>query len=225
MIDWNTPAAAMMKMSMGPMIGGWAVANLLLLISGVFYLVCAFFLWKPYRQEKNELVGALFAFLVYQAINMFFMGLSMQYMNISLSYVATLAVFLGSAYMLKFPLSRFSQGTRRILFYLSIVILLGLFAWFMQTPDRQMALMNFTLWYDIVINGIIVGGSIILYGLGAKERYLKIKSLGGGSGVITCCIVSNAAMLGGAIITGTALSFLAPILILTTLAAGRRPNY
>ncbi len=212
----------MKSMAMGPMIYGFPLTTLLMLLSGVFYLLCAFLLWKPYRREKNELIGALLAFLVYQSINMFFMGLQMYTMNMVYSQISAFAVFVGSAYMLKFPFSSFSRGTRRFIFAVSLVGALGLFVWFMLTPARQMGLMNFVLWYDIVVNGIIVGGSIFIFGLMAKEKRQRLKTIGGGTGVATCCVVSNAAMLGGALLTSTLLSFAAPVIILGTLAVSRK---
>jgi peptidoglycan/LPS O-acetylase OafA/YrhL len=211
-----------MMMDMGPVVfGGIHLVNLLLMISGVFYLICAISIFKTWRREKNELVGALFAFLCYQAVSMFFMGLEMQTMNMLYSNIAALAIFVGSAYMLKFPLSKLSEKVRRGLFLLILVILLALFVWFIQTPDRQMDLTMFTMWYDLVVNGIVVGGSIILFGMRAVEKTFRRKAIGGGTGVVSCCVIATGAMLGGALLTGTIFSFLAPIIILSTLRQGK----
>ncbi len=207
--------------STGPMIGIFHFEVFLMLASGVFYLICAALLWKPFRQEKNELIGALFAFLVYQAISMFFMGMEMQTMNMVYSNISSLAVFIGSAFMLKFPLSSFSASTRKIGFLLSLIAVLGLFAWFIQTEEREMMLMSFTLWYDIAINGIIVGGSIIALGINA-ERWMRVKAFGGGSGVVACCVLANATMIGGAILTSSVFQFAAPVLILGSLTYARK---
>lgn len=201
---------------------GMHLEAFLMALSGVLYLVCALFLWRPYRKEKNELIGALFAFLMYQAVSMFFMGLQMQTMNMDYSLIASFAVFVGSAYMLKFPFSSFSRTVRQAIFSVSIVAAIALFVWFTLTPERQMALMHFTLWYDLIVNGLVVGGSILIFGFAARERALKIKSLGGGSGVVSCCVAANTAMLSGALITSSVFAFLAPALILGTLFTGRR---
>lgn len=209
-------------MGSGKMILGLHLESFLMLASGVFYILCALFLWKPFRKEGNELVGALFAFLLYQAINMFFMGLEMQTMNMLYSNIAALAVLLGSAYMLKFPFSSLSRGARKIIFLTSIVVVLGIFTWFMQTEAKQMSLMNFVLWYDLVVNGLMVGGFMILLALRTSEKILKVKALGGGTGVVSCCVVSNGAMLGGAMITGSLFSFLAPVVILASLMFSRK---
>lgn len=203
--------------SMYPMVMGFHLDVLLMLVSGIFYLICALVLIKAIRREKNELLNALFAFLLYQAFAMFFMGMEMHTMNMVYGNIASLAVFVGSAYMLKFPLSKLSMQTRRILFLLILVAALAVFAWFMQTPERQMSLMHFVLWYDLVANGIIVGGSIIFFGIKAAERSAKRKALGGGSGVVSCCIAANSAMLGGAMLTSAVFQFLAPVLILLAL--------
>ncbi len=211
-----------MSTSMGPMILGLPFEVALMFASGIFYAICAAFLWKPLRAERNELISALFAFLVYQSLAMIFMALEMHTMNMLYSNLAALSILVGSAYMLKFVWSSFSSGVRRILFMLTLIALLGLFTWFMMTPERQMTLMHFVLWYDIVINGVIVGGAIIMLGIRTTEHWLKVKTLGGGSGVVACCVVANATMLGGAMLVSSVFQFLAPVVILSSLAIARK---
>ncbi len=206
---------------MGPMVFGLHLDVFLMLASGIFYLICAGFVWKPMRKEKNELINALFAFLIYQAISMFFMGVEMATHNMLYGNIAGLAVFVGSAYMLKFPLSSLSEKTRNISFMAILIAALGLFLWFMQTEARQMDLMHFVLWYDLVLNGIVVGGTIIGYGIKTTEKLIKTKAFAGGGGVVSCCVVSNAAMLGGAMILSSVFQFLAPVLILASLKYAR----
>lgn len=212
----------MMMESMGPLVFGFHLEIFLMLLSGVFYLLCAWLLLKPYKEEKNELVGALMAFLVYQAFSMFFMGVEMHTMNLLWSNLAGLAVFIGSAYMLKFIFSPFAENTRKNLFRLSLIVAFGLFAWFMQDEIKQMELMHFTLWYDLVVNGIVVGGAIILFALKTTEKWLRAKALGGGGGVVTCCVVANATMLSGAMLVSSVFQFLAPVMILGTLFYARK---
>ncbi len=217
-----------MSAMMGPVVfesglfGTVHLGALLMIVSGIFYLICALALIKPYREEKNELLGALLAFLVYQTISMIFMGMEMHTMKMIYSNIAGLAIFIGSAYMLKFPISSLPEKARKITFLAVLVITLAIFAWFMTTPERQMDLMTFVLWYDIVINGIIVGGSIILFGIKASERKTKLKALGGGTGVLSCCVASNAAMLGGALFASAFFQFLAPLLILGTISRSKK---
>src|SRR3990167_5277232 len=104
---------------------------IVLVASGAFYIICAFFLLKPMREQKNELIAALFAFLVYQAINMIAMGLGEETMNMNFAYISALAILIGSTYMLKFPFSSFSQKARRFVFIVSLIIVLAIFVWFM----------------------------------------------------------------------------------------------
>lgn len=213
----NMEMGGMGMMHMGPLVYGVHLDVILMIASGIFYLICAIAIWKPFRQEKNELVGALFAFLVYQAISMFFMGVEMQTMNIVYSNIAALSIFVGSAYMLKFPFSRLAEKTRNIIFMVILIALLVVFGWFMQTAERQMDLMHLVLWYDIIANGILVGGSILVFGFRTSEKMMKSKAMGGGAGVMSCCIVANVAMLSGALFTSTIFAFLAPVFILASL--------
>lgn len=215
--DMGGMGMGMDMMNMGPLVFGVPLNVILMIASGVFYLVCAIAIWKPFRREKNELVGALFAFLVYQAISMFFMGVEMKTMNIVYSNIAALAIFVGSAYMLKFPFSRLAESTRKIIFGLILIASLTVFAWFMQTPERQIDLMSLVLWYDLVANGIIVGGSILIFSFKTVERAMKTKATGGAAGVVSCCVGANLAMLGGAMFTSTIFAFLAPVFILYSL--------
>ncbi len=212
----------MMMESSGPMVFGMMFEIFLMMAAGVFYLLCAAYVWKPMRQEKNELIGALFAFLIYQAISMFFMGLEMHTMNMVYSNIAGLAVFIGSAYMLKFPLSSLSERTRKTVFRVVLMMVVALFIWFIKTKEREMQLMHFTLWYDLVVNGLIVGGFIIFKAIGIANRWQKIKALGGGSGVVTCCVIANGAMITGAMITSSIFGFLAPVIIISTLMYARK---
>ncbi len=213
----NNVSNGMMMESSGPLILGLHMDTFLMLSSGIFYLLCAFLVYKKYKKNPTELVGALLAFLIYQSISMFFMGLEFSTMNILYSNIGSLAVLVGSAYMLKFPFSSFSKVTRKITFYITLVLVFLVFTWFMQDSTKQMELMKFTLYYDIVINGIIVGGSILLLAIRTSEKWLKIKAFGGSTGIISCCIAANGAMLGGDLLTSAFFGFIAPIFILSSL--------
>lgn len=208
-------------MSMGPEVFGIELFTLLLLVSGIFYLVAAILVYKPMKLEKNELIGALFAFLTYQAISMFFMGVEMYTHNLFYGNIAALSIFIGSAYMLKFPLSKLSQGVRNVSFFLVLIVSLSIFVWFIQTPERQMELMHFVMWYDIVVNGIIVGGSILLFALKAVEGMKRKKAAAGGAGVVSCCVVANATMLTGSLAVSAVFQFLAPLLIIYSIRSGK----
>ena len=215
---------SMGSMSMGGpdiTVFGLPFVAFLMIASGVFYLICSFFLWKPLREEKNELIGALYAFLVYQAFSMTFMGIEQYTMNMLWGNLASLSIIIGSVYMLKFPFSSFSQTTRRISFISSLVVLLLGYIWFMVSPERQMLLESYIIWYDIAVNGLLVGIFMLSIGFRSTEDWLRIKALGGGSGVTSCCVVSNVAMLSGALFVSSLFQFLAPVVILGSIGLGR----
>ena len=201
---------------------GMSLEVFLMYASGIFYVICAAVLWKPFREEKNELLGALFAFLVYQAISMVTMGYGMQHMNMFAENIASLAIIVGSVYMLKFPFSSFSQGVRSVSFTVSLIAALALYVWFMLTAERQMLLMTFAIWYDVFVNGVVVGCFMLYVGFRSSEQWLRIKALGGGTGVASCCIVSNVAMLGGSVLISSTFQFLAPIIIVMAILVGRQ---
>lgn len=207
--------------SMHPLVMGYPLDVLLMLVSGVFYLVCALYVLKIKKEDRSELVNALFAFLTYQAVGMFFMGLQMNTMEAVYGRIAALSVLIGAAYMLKFPFSRFSASTRKITFMLSLIVSFLIFGWFIQNPMREMKLFHFMLWYDIVVNGLVVGGAIILFGL-RNSGFYRTKALGGGSGVVSCCVVANVSMLGGFMLVSSFFQFLAPVLILAVLIMGKK---
>ncbi len=207
-----------MGMTQGIMLWGFDVITLLMLLSGVVYLICALLLFRKVRNSKDELMWALFAFLIYQTINMFFMGVEMKTHNMMYSNIAAFSVLVGSVYMLKFPMSSLSKNIRQVAFVFSMIFVLGIFAYFMTSEELQMKLMNFTLWYDIFVNGILVGGFMMVLGLRAQEREVKIKALSGGSGVVSCCVAANSAMITGSMFASSFFAFLAPLFILRTLS-------
>lgn len=213
-----------MSAMLGPIVfGNVHLGVLLMIVSGIVYFFCALALIKPYFEEKNELIGALLAFFSYQTISMIFMGVEMHTMDLLYSNIAALAIFIGSAYMLKFPIASLPEKTRKFTFMGVMVATIALFVWFMQGGEmRHKELMHFVLWYDLIINGLIVGGSIIWFGLKAVERRTKLKALGGGTGVVSCCVAANAAMLGGSLLASAVFQFLAPLFILGAITKARK---
>lgn len=209
-------------MGSGIMIGNMDFITLLMLVSGIVYLVCGLLLLRKVYKQHDELMWALFAFLMYQAVNMFFMGMHMQYHEMMYSNIAAFAVLMGSTYMLKFPMSSLSRRVRQVLFIFSVILALGIFAYFMTTEALQMELMHFALWYDIFINGVIVGGFMLALGLRAQDQEVKTKAYSGGTGVVSCCVAANGAMIAGSMLTSSFFAFLAPLFILRTVSFKQR---
>jgi|SRR3989344_2797219 len=199
----------------------------LMIAAGVFYVFSALFIWKSSKGDRGDLINALVTFLLYQAVAKFSMAAGAYSMFVNApnplyGNIASLAVIIGAAYMLKFPLSMLSMWTRKVLFGLILIASIVVYAVYMGTPEGQAALGGFVVWYDLVLNGLIVGGTIILFGIRTANRLYKTKALGGGSGVISCCVVANYAMLSGAALTSVIFQFLAPILILWSLISTRK---
>ena len=121
---------------MGPTIYGFHLEVVLMIAAGIFYAICAYIVWKPLREGEKELISALTAFLIYQTFAMIFMGLGMQYMNMLLERLGSLAVFVGSVYMLKFPFSVLSEKARRTSFLLTMLAVLVIFTYFVTSPER-----------------------------------------------------------------------------------------
>ena len=212
----------MMQEFSGVMLLGLPIEVSILIISGVFYAICALIVFRPYRTERNELIGALLAFLTYQAVAMVAMGIEIYTHNILYGIISAIAILVGSVYMLKFPLSFFKENVRKTAFKLALLIVLVVLGWLVLTPSGTRAMMSFTIWYDVFVNGVVVGFFMLIAGFKASERWLRVKALGGGIGVASCCIVSNVAMVSGAIAVSSVFQFLAPIIIISTLMAGRK---
>ena len=212
----------MMMSESGPMFLGYPVEISVMVLAGIVYLVCAAIVWGPMRKERNELIGALFAFLVYQALSMILMSVGVETMNMSLENLSALAIFIGSVYMLRFPFSYFGAAMRRILFSLSLIGVFVIFAWFISSPEREMQLSHFITYYDIIVNGLVVGFFMFRAGIVAKNNWVRVKALGGGAGVASCCVVSNVASLGGFFTLSSLFAFLAPVIIVFSLITGRR---
>lgn len=211
----------MMMPEHSTMILGFPLPVFLMYAAAAFYFICAFVLWKPYRQERNELMGALLAFLTYQAFAMLFMGIAIQSGNMTYDILASFSVLVGSVFMLKFPYSMLTEKFRRILFYLTMILVLVIFGWFLLTPERQEKLMNFTIWYDVLVNGVLVGFFIFLFGIRTNERSVKVKALGGSVGVASCCVAGNVAMIMGSLIVSSVFQFMAPVIIILSIITGR----
>lgn len=192
----------------------------LMFAAGVLYVFSALFLWKGVK-EKSDLINALITFLSYQAIAKFSMGLGALTGAAIYGKIAPLAIIIGAAYMLKFPLSVLSASTRKALFAVILAVSVIGYAWFMSSPEGQVAIGNFALWYDVLLNGVLVGGTIIFFGLRSANSTYKAKAVGGGSGVVSCCVVANVAMVSGALLTSVIFQFLAPIFILGALLKSR----
>lgn len=190
--------------------------------AGMLYALSAISFLILFRQEiKNELMTALFSFLLSMAFALILMGAGEYLKNMIFGYLGTLAILIGSVFMLKFPLTFFSEVSRRTLFQLLLGGVLLIFVWMVISEMGRQLMPQFIMWYMIIVSGIVVGFFIFFVGLRSKERAIKIKATGGGLGVASCCVVSHVASMSGAILLSAIFQFLAPILLILSLLAGR----
>lgn len=190
---------------------------------GVLYAGGAVLFFTSFRREmNNELMEALFAFLVSMAAALLLMGTGEYLGNMFFGYLGSLAIFIGSAFMLKFPLTVFPETTRKILFRLFLIISFISFMWLVLSPSGQKIMPMFVMWFMIVVNGLVAGFFLFFAGLRAKERAIRIKATGGGLGIASCCIVSHFASMSGAILLSAVFQFMAPLLLISSVFIGRQ---
>lgn len=201
---------------------GFPATVLLLWLSAAFYIVTIVLLWKPFRRERNDLMVALNAFLYGMAFFHIFLGAGFYFNNLFLMHLGSFAALTGSAYTLKFPLSGLKQPFRQLGFYLALAIAWSLVVWLLISPHPLSAMISSVLVYMIIVTGL-AGIYTIWIGLRAKERWVKVKCLGGGAGMITCCLFADLLVLAnGVTILGEILMSVAPVILLAGLFVGRK---
>lgn len=200
---------------------GLPIATALMWGAGIVYLVAVAMVWRAWREERSELMDAFLAFLLSMAAALLFMGGAGYWQSTALGYVGGFAILLGSVYMLRFPLLSFPSSLRRPLFWLALLVALGLFLWLLFVPSGQRAMSSFLMWYMIIVNGFSVGFFIFFAGMMAQEKWFRVKAAGGGAGVATCCVFSHVAVMSGSANVGALLQFIAPLIIVAAVSLGR----
>lgn len=195
----------------------------LIFVSAFFYVVAVALFWQQYQRSKDELMAAFLAFLAGMAAFHLALGVGSYYQNNSLVLLGLFAALTGSTFTLKFVLARFKEGVRGVLFYvmLGLVWVAFIAALFLVVPVSFV--LTATLWYMIMTTGIIVGMYVVVRGFRSKERPVQIKCVGGGLGMITCCLVADITVLtSGVSVLGEALMSIAPIMIIASVYYGRQ---
>ena len=76
--------------------------------------------------------------------------------------------------------------------------------------------------YMIVVSGGIAGISIIWKGFQQKETWAKIKGIGGGAGIVVCCLAADLLiLLRGVSVLGEVLMAIAPVILLVAIYFGK----
>src|SRR3989338_1444849 len=206
---------------MPEIIFGLPTAIALMYGAAFFYLLGIIATWKSYRAESNEIMGAFMAFLFSMGLALFLMGSAEYLAQPMLGAAGTLAILIGSVIMLRFPLSLARQPLQSFLFYVSMIVAIAFFVVMMATRVGQEYMMPMIMWFMIVVNGIVVSFFVIYAGLKAKERWFKVKAIGGGTGIAACCLASHVAMMIGTPLISAMLQFAAPIIIAVSIQLGK----
>lgn len=194
----------------------------LLWLSAAFYIITIVLLWKHASQEKSDLMTALNAFLYGMASFHIFLGIGFYLNNLFLIYLGSFAALTGSAFTLKFPLSTFQNFWRPVGFYIALTIAWSLIIWLLISTPPVSATISVVLLYMIVVTGF-AGLYTIWVGIRAKENWVRVKCLGGGGGMVTCCLFADLlVLLEGVTVLGEILMSVAPLILLVSLWWGRR---
>lgn len=191
------------------------------MIYGALLLV----LMKPFKEDKSELMKAFLAFIVSIMVANIFIGIGFFNKSIIFAFLGTFAIFTGSAFMLKFPISAFPDHYRKSLFYLSIIAFYAIIAWLMISASGRAVMPRFSIWFMVIVNGFITGLYMIYVGLQSQERWLRVKATGGGLGVAACCLASHimfSTELVSLLVMGAMFGIASPFIMLYSVIAGRR---
>lgn len=204
------------------MILGLPVPVFWLWFSAVVYVIAILLFLPALRREKSELMVAFFAFLAGMAIFHVFLGAGFYWNQLLLIHLGALAALTGAAYTIKFPLTALAESKRKPLFYLTLLIGWSIIAWMLIFPHQTQTMLWLVLGYMIIVSGGIAGGYILWKGFKAKESWGKVKCIGGGAGLITCCLAADLLVIfAGVSVLGEFLMALAPVILILAIYLGR----
>jgi hypothetical protein len=114
----------------------------------------------------------------------------------------------------------------KIAFYFVLLIGWALVAWMDIWP--HLVTIKLMLWllfgYMILVAGILPGLYLIWTGIKAKSKAAKVKGIGGGAGIISCCLVADLLVLFVFMSVAFWSEFfmaLSPIILITAVLYGR----
>lgn len=194
----------------------------LVFISAFFYIV-SIFLLRSYRQEYDELLNAFLAFMVGMAVFHIALGIGLYLNNSSIIYIGLFSALTGATFTLKFVLTHFSETKRAALFYICLAVVWTAFLGALVFSTSTATILLATFWYMIFTTGILVGIYIIFRGIISHDAPTRVKSIGGGLGMITCCLIADiSAITAGVTILGELFMSVAPLIILGSIYYGRK---
>lgn len=195
--------------------------------SAFIFVLSIVLLFPRFRAERSALMSAFFAFLLAMAWLHIFAGLGTLLKQMVWTHIGFFGGLLGVGYTLLFPLSALKQPLRSALLYLALTVAAVISLWMFLLPHESSTMILVGYLYMITIAGIAAGGYILWKGLQMKDRPAKVKAVGGGLGLMTCCLVADVWVLlaifyGLTIpISGHFWMALAPVIILASIYRGR----
>jgi len=196
--------------------------------SAAIYGVSIILIWKPLRKEKSELVYAFFAFLAGMALLHLFVGAGIYWKQMWLIHIGFLGGLVGAVYTLKFPLLALSEPKRKPLFYTALLAALLTVLWMFLFPHKGSTMIWVGYIFMIFTSGVIASSYIILWGIKSTGNEAKIKGIGGGIGMFTCCFLADILVLYTLffsthllVVSGHFFMWLAPIIVIFFVYLGR----
>ncbi|MDO8561699.1 MAG: hypothetical protein Q7S05_02630 [bacterium] len=168
----------------------------LLLVSATFYFISSILILRPLFETKEQLIQSFFAWLFGMGLLHFFLAAGFFWDVNALLYIGMFGALTGSAYLLRIPLRGLWPRHETVVFY--TVLLAGWFiiAWMLLASNYSLELMlNIMFGYMILVGGILPGPYLIWIGLKSENRAMKVKGIGGGIGVILCCLLADSLVL------------------------------
>ncbi|MDO8592208.1 MAG: hypothetical protein Q7R92_00375 [bacterium] len=191
--------------------------------SAFFYIIAILFFLGPFRRERSsELMVAFFAFLAGMASFHILLGAGYYFNSLLLIHLGSFCALTGAAYTLKFPLTALRPNLRGPLFYSALIGGWLIIAWMLIFPHSTEVMLWLVFGYMILFSGGIAGLYIIWQGLKTKENWVRVKSIGGGVGIVTCCLAADLLVLiRGMSVLGELFMAIAPIILILSIYFGR----
>lgn len=196
--------------------------------SALVYLVSIGLFWSSFRRERSQLMNAFMGFLVGMAWLHLFIGAGLYWGQMFLSHIGFLGGLTGVAYTLKFPLSALSESKRKPLFYLGLTSAWLIVGWMLLFPHKPSTMIWVGYIYMITVAGLISSIYIIWRGIKARNTWVKVKGIGGGIGIMSCCFLADILVLyvlvtgiSMGVVTGHFFMWLAPIVLIAFVFFGR----
>lgn len=199
----------------------------LLWTSAFFFLTASVLILKPLFETKNKLTQAFFVWLLGMGLLHAFMGMGFLWNITILLHIGIFFGFTGSAYLIRVPFSGLIPRYEKIGFYLVLLAGWMIVAWMTVWPHlHTIKLMLWLLFgYMILTAGILPGFYLIWTGMKAKTKAARVKGIGGGLGIISCCLVADLLVLFvfmGVVFWSEFFMALAPVILIVAVLYGRR---